>query len=270
MSDSICLWSVMRGLISATLGCVLCASILFGSETRGRSQVQASVIRQVSTLSRSPSPQSSVDRKRPNLFRRFFSWSFDRVSQSFRKHPRAVCGLRMVISGVSASKSLFTFCPPAATSSSNPECSTDREVELTANTTDPDDDTEFLYTWTVTGGTIQKEGRTVTWNLNGLAEGTYTATVEVTDGNQHTTSGSTTVTIALCSGCEKPPPRCPTVSVSCSSGLENQTLMFDATVAGSSAETKRTYNWTVTAGKIISGQGTSRLIVDIPISRPDQ
>jgi uncharacterized protein YjdB len=33
-----------------------------------------------------------------------------------------------------------------------------------------------------------------------LANGSYTATVEVNDGNQHTASGSATVTVADCSG----------------------------------------------------------------------
>jgi hypothetical protein len=115
----------------------------------------------------------------------------------------------------------------------------------------------------VTGGTLRGEGREVTWDLSGLAEGTYTATVELNDGNQHTANGSTTVTIALCSGCEAPPPLCPTVSVSCSTRNNNQPMTFEATVTGGDPLMKPIYNWSITAGKIISGQGTSKLTVDI-------
>ena len=135
-------------------------------------------------------------------------------------------------------------------------------MKLVANATNPEG-TEFLYAWTVTAGTLRGEGREVTWDLSGLAVGSYTATVELNDGNQHTAYTSTTVTIAVCPGCEALPPLCPTVSVSCSNRNDNQTITFEATVAGGDPEMKPIYNWSVTAGKIISGQGTSKLTVDI-------
>ena len=168
-----------------------------------------------------------------------------------------------IISSITTSKSVITFCPTERAASSNLTCSPDREVQLVANASVPPDGTELLYTWAVTGGTVRGQSRDVTWDLSGLSEGTYTATVEVNDGNQHTATGSTTVTVALCPGCEKPPPLCPTVSVSCSNRSDNQTMTFETTVAGGDAEMKPTYNWSVTAGKIISGQGTSKLMVDI-------
>ena len=77
---------------------------------------------------------------------------------------------------------------------------TDNTVTLVANATDPDND-QLLYTWSVTGGRLSGEGRQVSWDLTGVADGTYTATVEVNDGNQHTATGSTTVTVAVCPGC---------------------------------------------------------------------
>ena len=78
-------------------------------------------------------------------------------------------------------------------------------MKLIANATDPEG-IDFLYTWTVTAGTLRGEGRQVTWDLTGLAVGDYTATFELSDGYQHTTNASTTVTIALCTGCEAPRP----------------------------------------------------------------
>jgi len=128
-----------------------------------------------------------------------------------------------------------------------------------ANASDPDSD-QLLYTWSVTGGRLSGEGRQVTWDLSGVANGSYTATVEVNDGNQHTASGNTTVTVADCSGCVPPPPPCPTVSVSCPTDVEpNAPITFTASVQG---EGSWTYNWSVSAGTISSGQGTSTITVD--------
>ncbi len=77
------------------------------------------------------------------------------------------------------------------------------------------------------------------------------------DGNQHTAMNTTTVTIAECTDC-KPP--CPTVSVSCPADVD---LGAPITFNASGAESMNvTYNWTVSAGTISSGQGTSSITVD--------
>lgn len=156
--------------------------------------------------------------------------------------------------------SILRPCPPPTSSSS---CTpTGSEVTLVANATDPDND-QLLYTWSVTGGRLSGEGRQVTWDLSGVANGSYTATVEVNDGNQHTATGNTTVTVADCSGCVPPPPPCPTVSVSCPTDVEaNQPITFTASVAGGAEGASWTYNWSVSAGTISSGQGTSTITVD--------
>jgi hypothetical protein len=121
----------------------------------------------------------------------------------------------------------------------------------------------LLYTWSVTGGRLSGEGRQVTWDLSGVANGSYTATVEVNDGNQHTATGNTTVTVADCPGCVPPPPPCPTVSVSCPTDVEaNQPITFTASVSGGAEGASWTYNWSVSAGTISSGQGTSTITVD--------
>lgn len=244
------------------LGCVLCVSTLAGDDTRARSQVAIASpsARQSPSLSPSPTPQSSS--KRPNAVRRFFSWTLDQVTWPVRKQPQIGCLLPPSISSITTSKSVITFCPTAATTSSNLVCSPEREVKLVANATD--DEAQFRFSWTVTGGSIRGEGREATWDLSGLAEGTYTATVEFNDGYQHTATGSTTVTIALCSGCDAPPPPpCPTISVSCPDDLASKSITFEAIVKGGDPEMKATYSWSITGGRIVSGQGTSKLTVDI-------
>lgn len=156
--------------------------------------------------------------------------------------------------------SILRPCPPPT---SSPSCTpTGSEVTLVANASDPDND-QLLYTWSVTGGRLSGEGRQVTWDLSGVANGTYTATVEVNDGNQHTATGSTTVTVADCPGCVLPPPPCPVVSVTCPADVEpNQPITFNASVTGGPEGATWTYNWSVSAGTISSGQGTSSITVD--------
>src|SRR6185295_14720076 len=121
---------------------------------------------------------------------------------------------------------------------------------------DPDNDT-LLYTWSVTGGTLSGEGRAVVWDLSGAQPGTYTASVDVNDGNQHTAHISTTVTIAECTDC-KPP--CPAIQVSCPADVElNAPITFTASGPG---DMTVTYTWSVSAGTISSGQGTSSITVN--------
>jgi len=166
-----------------------------------------------------------------------------------------------IVSSVSPSiASILRPCPPPTSSTS---CTpTGSEVTLIANASDPDND-QLLYTWSVTGGRLSGEGRQVTWDLSGVANGSYTATVEVNDGNQHTATGSTTVTVADCSGCVPPPPPCPVVSVSCPSDVEpNAPITFTASVSQGAPGATYTYNWSVSAGTISSGQGTSTITVD--------
>ena len=157
---------------------------------------------------------------------------------------------------VSASSASITLPCPPGTSSATCTASASRSVDLNADGRDPDNDT-LLYTWSVTGGTLSGEGRTVAWDLSGAQPGTYTATVTINDGNTHTAVASTTVTIAECTDC-KPP--CPTISVSCPADVDlGSPITFTASGAG---DMNVTYNWSVSAGTISSGQGTSSITVD--------
>jgi hypothetical protein len=159
---------------------------------------------------------------------------------------------------VSASTTSIMLPCPEGQQPVNCTPSANQEVQLTAVATDPDNDT-LLYTWSVTGGRLTGEGRAVTWDLSGVQPGTYTASVEVNDGNTHTATSSTSVTVAVCE-CEAP---CPVVSVSCTDAVdEGQPITFTASVSGGASGVSATYNWSVSAGTITSGQGTSSITVD--------
>jgi hypothetical protein len=156
--------------------------------------------------------------------------------------------------------SILRPCPPGTSSTT---CTpTGNEVTLVAEATDPNND-PLLYTWSVTGGRLSGEGRQVTWDLSGVQPGSYTATVEVADGGGLRANGSATVTVADCTGCVAPPPPCPTVSVSCPTDvLEGEPITFTASVTGGPEGATWTYQWSVSAGTITSGQGTSTITVD--------
>lgn len=175
-----------------------------------------------------------------------------------RTEPIHNMGPSVTVSG--SMSSITRPCPPGESSDS---CTASgSEVQLTANATDPDNDT-LLYTWSVTGGRLSGEGRSVAWDLSGVANGTYTATVEVNDGNQHTANGVATVTVADCTGCKPPPPVCPNVTVSCTDTVDvGSPITYTASVSSGPDNMTATYNWSVSAGTITSGQGTSTITVD--------
>jgi hypothetical protein len=149
-------------------------------------------------------------------------------------------------------------CPPGYIAKCDPGPSASQSVQLTANATDPDGDT-LLYTYNVTGGRITGEGPNVTWDLDGVQPGTYTATVEVDDGCGCVAFSSTTVEVRDCT-CVPP---CPTVSVTCPDTVnEGSSITFTANVSGGDTSVSPTYNWSVSAGTIASGQGTPSVTVD--------
>jgi hypothetical protein len=212
------------------------------------------------TASPTPTARSS-EVKRPNPVRRLFSW----VAHLFRK-PVPVISDPPIVS-VTASAAVISICPTVI--STEPNCSVDRQVELSATTNDADEDKQVLFTWTVTAGRLSGEGRKVTWDLSSVPEGSYTATVEVNAGNQLTASASTTVTVALCGACDPPPPPCPFVSVSCPSNIEpKQPITFETIVTGGAPAMTPSYTWKVSAGKITSGQGTLKITVDVSDGAP--
>lgn len=166
-----------------------------------------------------------------------------------------------VISSFTASATTIsvpaTCTPPAIP---DPACTptSPSQVTLTTSASDPDGDT-LLYTYSTTGGRVTGTGPTVTWDLSGVSAGTYTATVEVDDGCGCVAFSSTTVTVNAC-GCIAPP--CPNIKVSCPDTVQvGAPITFTATVEGGAAVTP-TYNWSVSAGTITSGQGTPSITVD--------
>jgi hypothetical protein len=120
------------------------------------------------------------------------------------------------------------------------------------------------YKWTTNGGRLSGQGANPTWDLAGVQPGVYQAVVEVDDGRELGCLAFSSVSIVVA---DCPPPRteivCPNVTVTCPErGTEDAPITFTATLSGGSPNITPTYNWTINAGHIISGQGTPIITVD--------
>ena len=243
----------------------LCSLIILGCAFLLIVPVSAATSSTRSAAQFGPSPSPVTTRQgqtkdRPNPVRRFFSWVMDVVRRPFRKRVSPISDPPIVL--ISSSTSLINYCPPWTHSMDN--CPASREVELSATAVGVDVDAKLLFVWAVSAGRLRGEGQKVIWDLSDVADGTYTAIVEVKDATGLAATDSTKVTIAQCRSCITRESPCPTVMVSClENAKSNQSMTFHAHVYGGDPRVKVTYTWSVGAGKISGGQGTSIITIDV-------
>src|SRR5687767_2273775 len=135
-------------------------------------------------------------------------------------------------------------------------------VQLTAKAASPGGN-PIKYRWTTSGGTVTGEGPNVTWNLTGLKPGYHKASLDIQtngiDGECHAFSSVS----VLVSPCPVIPPVCPTIEIVCPTNIGiDQPLTFTSRATGGTASIAPVYNWTISAGNIIEGQGTNTIKVD--------
>ena len=133
-------------------------------------------------------------------------------------------------------------------------------VATKGSSTDPTD--VLTYNYTVSGGRIVGSGSNVTWDLSGARAGTYTITSGVDNGcGVCGTTKTETVTVKECPDCVANCV-CPELSVSGGGVVQpGEAMSFTANVSGGTAN-DITYTWSVSNGKITSGDGTSSISVD--------
>jgi PKD domain-containing protein len=159
--------------------------------------------------------------------------------------------------------------PPTLSMSAEPSvirgCADDSaRVQLVANASSSSG-LPLRYKWTTNGGRLTGTGPTMTWDLAGAVSGVYQAVVEVDDGQDINCVAFSSVAVVVrdCPPPPPPPPSCPTVSVSCpDSATQDAPVTFIADITGGSADVRPGYHWTVSAGSIISGQGTTSITVN--------
>src|SRR5262249_10661182 len=117
------------------------------------------------------------------------------------------------------------------------------------------------YAWSASGGAKTGGNQQSTQvDTNGLAPGSYTVTANVTSNKKNET--------ATCNAAftvKERPKNAPTATCSASAqtGKPGDPLSFSANASSPDAGVKvASYNWTVSAGTITSGQGTNQIAVD--------
>jgi hypothetical protein len=154
---------------------------------------------------------------------------------------------------------VVTLCPESE-SVANPR------VRLKATGVSPDGN-PLTYRWTVSGGrTDTIEGTDVVWDLSDAAPGVYTASVTLESrpaGSVDPLCTAFTSTRVVVRNCPPPRPVCPNVSIYCPDVVQTGApITFTASVSGGTAGVTPVYNWRVSEGTILSGQGTSTITVD--------
>ena len=137
------------------------------------------------------------------------------------------------------------------------------QVQLRANAVSPGG-YPIKYRWTTDAGTIIGEGPVVTWNLAGLTPGYHKASLDIHSvGSDGSCQAFSSVSV-LVNPCGAVQPVCPALEISCPTDVAvNQPLTFTSRYSGGvPANVTPAYNWTVSAGTIIAGQGTDTIKVD--------
>ncbi|HET7113615.1 MAG TPA: hypothetical protein VFI57_08230 [Pyrinomonadaceae bacterium] len=136
------------------------------------------------------------------------------------------------------------------------------KVQLNANAVSPGGH-PIKYRWSTSGGVITGDGPNVTWDLTGLKPGYHKASLDIdttaSEGNCHAFSSVT----VLVNPCPAIPPVCPTIEIVCPTNIAmDQPLTFTSRTTGGTPSITPVYNWTVSAGTIIEGQGTNTIKVN--------
>lgn len=206
-----------------------------------------------------PEPAGTVKRK-PGFFRQLINGIRRWLG---REDKEESLNTLPVVDSVTVSRDTITFsCAPGTHSGSGGCAATpDTTVTLTASASDKDED-PLSYNFDPSRGRIVGEGASVIWDLSGVEPGTYGVTVEAKDGCGFSKAVKRSVTIASCGDCV-PDLVCGAVSANGpDSADDGAPVTFHAVYDQGTPTLSPTYNWTVSAGTITSGQGTSVITVD--------
>lgn len=158
------------------------------------------------------------------------------------------------------------FTPPNLSVVSDPQVITVCEgagpaiVNLNARVTS---NNPVSYRWTSSAGKIQGDGANVTWDLSGAAPGFYRAYVDIDTGSGDDACQAFSSTSVRVNRCPPPQPVCPNVGIICPERVEvGEVLTFSSNVTGGTPGVAPIYNWTISAGRIIEGQGTPTIKVE--------
>lgn len=185
--------------------------------------------------------------------------------------PLVLVGLSVSASEALAQKSResFVYSPPTVSLAADQAvlsvCEGDRVaslVRLNAKAISPGGN-PIRYNWTTSAGRIDGGGEAVTWDLSGVRPGYYKAFLAVGSGTGDEACEAFSSIAVLVKCPPPPPPVCPNVYITCPEKVHlDQPVTFTSSLTGGSGNVTPNYNWNVSAGRIIEGQGTSSIKVD--------
>lgn len=183
--------------------------------------------------------------------------------------PIALVGMLSLATSAPAQKVRIetrTFTAPTLSVAAEPQLITVCEgagpvvVRLNARATS---DYPIRYRWSANVGRLEGDGEAVTWDLSSAAPGRYRAYVDIDTGSVDEACQAFASTTVVVTRCQPAPPVCPNVSIICPENAKlGQILTFRSTVTGGTPGVAAIYNWTVSAGAIVGGQGTDTIQVD--------
>lgn len=179
------------------------------------------------------------------------------------------CGLFSPEALAQKAKERIAYSPPTLSLAADPAVITvcvDQPnppvIQLNARASSPDG-LPIRYAWRAAAGRITGDGATVNWDLTGVNPGYHKAYVDIDTGSGDELCQAFAATTVLVKPCPPPAPVCPTVKISCPDNvIVGRPLTFTSTVTGGSPKVPQSYNWTISAGSIISGQGTNSITVN--------
>src|SRR5687768_6041331 len=180
--------------------------------------------------------------------------------------PLALVGIHAFSAEALAQKEMetLTYAPPTLTLTSDRtvvDAGETAQVQLTARATSPNNN-PIRYSWRVTSGQIAGEGAAVAWQLAGVAPGQHKAYLVINTGAANELCEATAYTMVTVRPAA-PKPTCPNVGITCPEQIKaGQPLTFSSSLSGGTGNVPSIFNWTVSSGRIISGQGTSSITVD--------
>lgn len=152
-------------------------------------------------------------------------------------------------------------CPPSKSGfkREGSVCDDNRLIDIETTASNPQN-SELTYYYTILDGQIIGQGKNVIWDLKRVRAGSYTITVGIGDQTKVFDKTITkTIKVIEC-GCCLMPCICPTIDVTGGDVKAGETASFKVEVSAGT-QSALTYNWMVSQGEIIEGQGTSEIKV---------
>jgi len=144
----------------------------------------------------------------------------------------------------------------------HPEYSQDMTTTVQTSAVDPENDV-LIYQYTISGGRIVGTGARVMWDLNDVLPGTYTITAAVDDGCGLCGAKVTRTVTVLESATGMPPCICSDIRIEVRQPESSNDYILTAHLTGPRRQ-GLTYNWTISDGTLVSGQGTQSIRVRPP------